>query len=117
MAVALGVGFVPAHKRLDGRLFAGPTTWATSPSDYRGRTVTLGVRDRHLAGDDRVLVVDDWVDSGAQLRALYDVIRRRGAEPVGSAAIVAGCPPGLTAELRLTTLLRADQLSGSGDTA
>lgn len=33
-ATALGVGFVAAHKPADGRLPAGPLTWAQSPPDY-----------------------------------------------------------------------------------
>ena len=41
-ATALGVGFVAAHKPGDGRLPAGPLTWAQSPPDYRGRRVDLG---------------------------------------------------------------------------
>ena len=43
-ATALGVGFVAAHKPADGRLPAGPLTWAQSPPDYRGRRVDLAVR-------------------------------------------------------------------------
>ncbi|MFB9234763.1 phosphoribosyltransferase family protein [Plantactinospora siamensis] len=109
-AVALGVGFVPAHKHRDGRTVAGPTTWARTPPDHRGRTLSLGVRDGRLGPGDRVLLVDDWVETGAQLTALYEAIRRRGAEPVGASAVVAGCPPELARSLNLTWLLHADDL-------
>ncbi len=47
-----------------------------------GPAVDLAVRDRHLGPGDRVLVVDDWVRTGAQLHALYRHLRgarRRGA--------------------------------------
>jgi adenine phosphoribosyltransferase len=111
VAVALGVGFVSAYKRADDRLIAEPATWAETEPDYRGRVLTLGVRDRHLGPGDRVLVVDDWVATGAQLRALYRVIVMRGAEPVGTAAVVADCAPELATELRLRTLLTAADIS------
>lgn len=110
VAVALGTGYVPAYKDEGDRRLAGATTWAATPPDYRGRTLRLGVRDRHLGPGDRVLVVDDWVATGAQLRALYDVVRARGAVTVGAAAIVAACPPNVTAALGLRTLLTPDDL-------
>lgn len=109
-ATALGVGFVPAHKTGDGRLPPGPLTWAQSPPDFRGRRVDLAVRDRHLGPGDRVLVVDDWIATGAQVRALYDICAARGAEPAGTAAVVRGCAPELAAELRVTALLDAADL-------
>jgi adenine phosphoribosyltransferase len=167
VAVALGVGFVPAHKGApvpdgaphdhlpggtaprehvpdgtvrpggtaqpdhgiaasyagaDGRRIAEPTAWARTAPDYRGRSLALGVRHRHLAPGDRVLVVDDWVSTGAQIRALHRLITVCGASLAGTAAVVADCPPELTRELRLRALLDpadiepgargADQVSG-----
>ncbi|WP_204035284.1 phosphoribosyltransferase [Micromonospora qiuiae] len=109
-ATALGVGFVAAHKPGDGRLPAGPLTWAQSPPDFRGRRVDLAVRDQHLGPDDRVLVVDDWVATAAQVRALYDICAARGAEPIGTSTIVLGCPPALAADLRIHALLTATDL-------
>jgi len=109
-ATALGVGFTAAHKPGDGRLPAGSLTWAQSPPDYRGRRVDLAVRDRHIGPDDRVLVVDDWVRTGAQLRALYDICAARGAEVLGSAVVALDCPPEVEAELRITALIRAADL-------
>ncbi|WP_089011831.1 phosphoribosyltransferase family protein [Micromonospora inositola] len=109
-ATALGVGFVPAYKTGDGRLPAGAVSWAQSPPDFRGRRVTLGIRDRHLGPGDRVLLVDDWVATGAQLRALHDLCAARGAEVVGTAAVVADCPPEVTAELGVRALVDAARL-------
>lgn len=114
VAVALGAGFVPVHKHGrtgdDHRRVAGPTTWADTGPDHRGRVLRLGVRYERLGPGDRVLVVDDWVTSGAQLRTLYQLIAARGAQPVGAAAVVSDCPPELARELRLIALLDADQL-------
>ena len=91
-------------------------TWAPTPPDYRGRQLRLGVRSRHLAPGDRVLVVDDWVATGAQVRALYDVARALGATPVGCAAIVADCPRPVAAELSIRSLLLSSLLSSAPDT-
>ncbi|ROT34329.1 phosphoribosyltransferase family protein [Micromonospora sp. HM5-17] len=110
VAGALGVGFVPAHKHSGDRRIAEPTTWAWTGIDSRGRRLALGVRDRHLGPGDRVLVVDDWVASGAQLRALYEVVAARGGTVLGASAIVADCPPETARELRLVSLLTADDL-------
>ncbi|MGN9774990.1 phosphoribosyltransferase family protein [Micromonospora sp. H33] len=104
-ATALGVGFVAAHKPGDGRLPAGALTWAQSPPDFRGRRVDLAVRDRHLGPGDRVLVVDDWVATAAQVRALYEICAARGARAVGTATVVADCPPEVATELRIRSLL------------
>lgn len=111
VATALGVGFVPAVKSVDGRHIAEPTTWAQTPPDYRGRAVRLGIRDRHLGPGDRVLVVDDWVATGAQVHALYELIAARGAEAIGTAAVVADCPPWLAARLRVRSLLTGEDLA------
>jgi adenine phosphoribosyltransferase len=111
VAVELGAGFVPAVKGGDGRAVAEPTTWVRTRPDYRSRSVALGVRDRHLNPGDRALVVDDWVASGAQVRALYEVIAARGAEAVGTAAIVVDCSPALAVELRIRGLATGDDLS------
>jgi adenine phosphoribosyltransferase len=110
VAVALGLGFVPAYKDTSDRRMAEPTTWAWTPPDYRGRVLALGVRDRHLGPGDRALVVDDWVASGAQVTALYEVIAARGAEPVGASVIVADCPPEVAQRLRLHGLLTPAEL-------
>ncbi|MEW2384119.1 phosphoribosyltransferase [Micromonospora sp. NPDC047707] len=110
-ATALGVGFLPAHKPGDGRLPAGPLTWAQSPPDFRGRRVDLAVRERHLGRDDRVLVVDDWVATGAQVRALYDICAARGAETLGTSAVVVDCPPEVASELRVRGLVAGADLA------
>ncbi|MBY8875581.1 phosphoribosyltransferase [Micromonospora sp. PLK6-60] len=109
-ATALGVGFAPAYKAGDGRLPAGPVSWAQSRPDFRGRRVRLGVRDHDLRPGDRVLVVDDWLTTGAQVRATHAICAARGAEVLGTAVVVRDCPPETAAELRLHALLDAARL-------
>jgi adenine phosphoribosyltransferase len=111
VAAALGVGFVAAHKAGADRQIAEPVTWARTSLDYRGRSLSLGLRSRHVGPGDRVLVVDDWVTTGAQVRALYEVIGARGGVVVGCAAVVADCGDELAAELRIRSLLTSDALA------
>ncbi|MDG4822273.1 phosphoribosyltransferase family protein [Asanoa sp. WMMD1127] len=110
VAVALGVGFAPAVKDGGDRRLVDRVTWARTPPDYRGRELRLGVRERQIRPSDRVLVVDDWVATGAQVRALYEVVAARGATAVGCAAIVDAAPPSLARSLRLRSLLTAADL-------
>lgn len=110
VAVALGAGFVCGLKEGADRQIAEPVTWARTAADYRGRTLGIGVLSRHIGLGDRVLVVDDWVSTGAQVRALYEVVRVLGGSPVGCAAIVADCPADVVAELRLRSLLTSASL-------
>jgi adenine phosphoribosyltransferase len=114
VAVALGAGFLPAVKDGGDRRLPDALTWAQTPPDYRGRQLRLGVRSRHLGPGDRVLVVDDWVATGAQVRALYEVIAACGAEAVGCAAVVSACAPSAVDTLRLRFLLAADGLPVDG---
>ncbi|WP_328341552.1 phosphoribosyltransferase [Micromonospora sp. NBC_00421] len=109
-ATALGVGFVPAHKPGDGRLPAAPLTWARSPPDFRGRRVDLAVRDDRLGAGDRVLMVDDWVATGAQVRAVRDLCVARGARWIGVAAVVVDLPTPVATELGVRGLLTTDDL-------
>lgn len=110
VAVALGVGFVPAYKNVGDRRIADRTVWAATGPDYRQRRLVLGFRERHVRAGDRVLLVDDWVDTGAQLLALHGLVIAQGAEPVGAAAIVADCPLAVRQHLRLRALLTPDDL-------
>jgi adenine phosphoribosyltransferase len=88
VARALGVGFVEAY-RAGARLpIAEPMTWADVPADHRGLPQRLGVRSHLIGPADRVLIVDDWVYTGAQVRALVEVVETLGATPVGAAVIV-----------------------------
>ncbi|MFC0530344.1 phosphoribosyltransferase family protein [Phytohabitans kaempferiae] len=110
-AAALGTGFVPGLKEGADRQIAEPVTWARTAPDYRRRTLGLGVRSRHIGPGDRVLVVDDWVTTGAQVRALYEVVHTLGATAVGCAAVVDDCGAKVAAKLGVRSLLTSDALA------
>jgi adenine phosphoribosyltransferase len=88
VAAAIGAGFVEAYRAGVRRPIAEPMTWVDVPADHRGDRQLLGVRTRLIAPSDRVLVVDDWAATGAQSRALTELITRLGATPIGTAVIV-----------------------------
>ncbi|MEV0896977.1 phosphoribosyltransferase [Actinoplanes sp. NPDC049802] len=102
VARALGVGFVEAYRAGARRAIAEPMIWADVPADHRGETQRLGIRRDLVAGTDRALVVDDWAATGAQARGLRDLL---GATYVGTAVIVDECPPEVSAELTIKSLL------------
>lgn len=107
VARALGVGFVEAYRAGARRPIAEPMIWAEVPADHRGEIQHLGVRDRLISVDDRVLVVDDWAATGAQARGLRNLF---GDRYLGAAVIVDECPPTVTAELRIRSLLTGADL-------
>jgi adenine phosphoribosyltransferase len=107
VARALGVGFIEAYRAGARRAIAEPMIWAEIPADHRGDAQHLGVRRRLLADDDRVLVVDDWASTGAQARGLRELVGKRY---LGTAAIVDECPPAVTAELTIRSLLTGADL-------
>lgn len=112
VARALGVGFVEAYKNDRGRVADRMLSGTTSP-DHRGRTITLRVRARLLSTTDRVLVVDDWVTTGAQLALLRRLVTEVGAEYAGAAVIVDDCPAAVAADLGVRSLLRRRDLDAA----
>jgi len=109
VAQALGIGFVEAYKDGRGHVADRMLRRRTSP-DYRGRVITLSLRARLLAPTDRAVVVDDWVATGAQLLALRELVSRAGAQYVGAAVVVDGCPTAVAAEVGLRSLLTRHDL-------
>lgn len=87
-AQSVGAGFVGASK--ERRKLADSDKWlvATTPLDYRGRNMELSFPARLVQGSDRVLVVDDWVDTGGQLLAMQKLVELSGARYLGAAVIV-----------------------------
>jgi adenine phosphoribosyltransferase len=113
VATALGAGFVEAYKGDRGRIADRMLRRATRP-DYRGRVITLSIRERLLSAADRVLVVDDWAATGAQLVALRWLIEQTGAEYAGAVVVVDGCPADVRGDVGVTSLLTRAELDAAG---
>jgi adenine phosphoribosyltransferase len=108
VARSLGVGVVllRKHPRPGGAVIA-----ETTGPDWRGRTATFSVHVGHLRASDRVLIVDEWVETGSHAMAAWRLIEQCGATPVGTAAVIDDVRNAeVRASLRLCGLLRADEL-------
>jgi adenine phosphoribosyltransferase len=88
VAMHLGVGFGTIRK--DPKPFVDSDTWivATTPPDYRDRHLAMGARKGIIAPTDRVLAIDDVVDTGSQLLAVQKIVAKVDATWVGASAAV-----------------------------
>jgi adenine phosphoribosyltransferase len=66
VALALDVGFVEVRKNRTPSSDSDAWLQRTTPPDYRDRHLTLGFRKSLLKSSDRVLLIDDWIDTGGQ---------------------------------------------------
>jgi adenine phosphoribosyltransferase len=89
-AIELGVGFVPIRK--GGGILPGPKAVVETSADYRGGPQTLRLQRAALTDGDRVLLVDDWIETGSQAAGASTVVEECGATFLGVAAIVDQLP-------------------------
>ena len=83
LALKLGVGFVPVRK--GGKLPV--QNERTTYRDYSGVEKTFELRADPWPPGTRVLLVDDWIETGATAKAAVELIERAGGVVVGIAAI------------------------------
>lgn len=111
VALSLNVGFVEIQK--DRKRPLAPTEMllrSTTPPDYdqRGLVLTL---NRHLLGPpDRVLLVDEWIATGAQATAARDLIEAAEAKWVGVSVVLDDIPSDVRRRLNVRSLLRKHEL-------
>jgi len=110
VAQSLGVGFVQAYKDVRGGDLADGMYIRLTPPDYKNRVLALSVRRRLIPAGARVLIVDDWIETGGQADALVRIIADAGADLVGVAALVDSSQTGTRARLGVRSLLRIEQL-------
>ncbi len=106
-ASALGVGLVLARK--PGSIHPGDNATTTSDPDWRGRRITFEV-SRILGSSDRVLLVDDWIETGNQADAVRRAVELCGAKLVGMSVIVDQTTPSKRELLCVQSLVRATEL-------
>jgi adenine phosphoribosyltransferase len=111
VATALGAGFV-AVRKAEG-LFPGPKVERVTESpDYRGQIHRLRMQSAAVSAGDRVLVVDDWVETGNQAVAVASMIAECGASLIGVSVVVDQLTDERRAQLgRVHSLVRADDLN------
>ena len=86
VAVRLGAGFVAVRK--PGSIHPGPKAVQLSEPDWRGRRLRYEVQRAALTEADRVLLVDDWAETGSQALAARALIAACGATWAGVSLLV-----------------------------
>ena len=81
IAVRLKKGFVPIRK--GGKLPV--QTDVARFVDYTGQEKSLELRVGAIQPRTRVLVVDEWVETGAQVRAAIELLEKQGGVVIGVA--------------------------------
>ncbi len=111
VAVSLGVGFVEIRK--DRKRPLEPTEMlfrSTTPPDYRDRGLVLTLNRHVLGPTDRVLLVDEWMATGAQATAARDLVEASEATWVGAAIILDDVASEPRRRLNVRSLLRKHEL-------
>jgi adenine phosphoribosyltransferase len=108
VARELETGLVLVRKQ--GSHHPGASLQVQTAPDWRGRQLLLRLHPDALRPTDRVLVVDDWIETGSQAAAIQTLITRCGAQPVGVAALVDDTTPPTRRRLNLHGLLRTAEL-------
>ena len=83
LATRLKVGFLPIRKA--GKLCV--ETDSVTFTNYSGRTQSMEMRLPAFGKGTKVLVVDQWVETGGTMNAAIDLVRRQGGIVAGLAAI------------------------------
>jgi adenine phosphoribosyltransferase len=91
MAIHLHKGFIPIRK--GGKLPVAVDT--VEFVDYSGQSKTLELRQGGLPVGARVLVVDEWLETGAQAQAAVRLVEEVGGVVAGIAAINMDDNPGV----------------------
>jgi len=113
VARAMGVGLVLARK--PGAVHPGSERARGSAVDWRRNEVDLRVSRNAVSADDRVLIVDDWIETGNQAVTAVELIRRLGADVVGVSVLVDGCTPEVRELVRVVGLVRDSDLPSDGN--
>jgi adenine phosphoribosyltransferase len=111
VATHLGIGMVELRK--DPSPAADSDRWliAHTPPDYRDRNLRLGARKDHLNAGERVLLVDDWIQTGGQATGARAIVEQSGATWCGVAVIVDGLSDSrLRRDLDLRSLVNVREL-------
>ena len=112
VAVTLGVGFVPIRKC--GAIHPGPKVTARAAVDWRGNEPELALQRAAVSAKDRVLVVDDWIETGSQAFAARKLIEGCGGQWVGLSVLVDQSTPAMRQSLKpFAAVVRAESLPPS----
>ena len=86
MARVLNVGFIPLRKA-DKLPYPKEMLFSQKYVDYSDKEKTLEIRKGHVTVDDRILIVDEWVETGVSLHCCISLLEKLGCIIVGLATI------------------------------
>lgn len=109
VAQAADTGFVEIRKDLKGTTDSNVLIRRTPP-DYKSRDLRLTLKRGLIEPGARVLLVDDWIETGAQAQAARSLIEDAGGIWIGAATIVDQLPAGTRRNLGVRGLIRAAEL-------
>ncbi|WUT01070.1 phosphoribosyltransferase family protein [Streptomyces sp. NBC_00708] len=108
VAVELGVGFVAVRKG-EG-IFPGDKVTRRSDPDYRGTRQELRLQRAAVGPGDRVLLVDDWIETGSQASAVRSMVEECGGQWAGCSVVVDQTAPARRADLGVRSIVTAAEL-------
>jgi len=83
LATRLGVGFLPIRKA--GKLCVN--TESATFSNYSGRTQDMEMRKPAFAAGTKVLLVDQWIETGGTMDGAIRLVQQQGGKVAGLVAI------------------------------
>jgi adenine phosphoribosyltransferase len=86
VALELEAGFVAVRK--PGAIHPGPKAELTAPPDWRGLETVLRLQRHVVDAGDRILVVDDWAETGSKALTVRALIEQCGGRYVGLSLLV-----------------------------
>jgi adenine phosphoribosyltransferase len=109
-AVELGVGFIGVRKT--SSVLAGDKEELRTTPDWRGVEEVLRLQRHVIAPGDRVLVVDDWAETGAKAVAARALIERCGGRYCGLSLLVNQLPEDVQTTLEpIAFIVRAEDVA------
>jgi adenine phosphoribosyltransferase len=111
VALELGAGFV-AVRRPGGR-HPGPKAELTAPPDWRGEQTIMRLQRHVIQPADRLLVVDDWAETGSKAMTTRRLIEACGGIYVGLSLLVDQLQPEIREQLApVAAVARAEDVRG-----
>jgi adenine phosphoribosyltransferase len=98
VALELEAGFVAIRK--PGGMHPGPKVELVAPQDWLGNETTLRLQRHVVRAGERVLVVDDWAETGSKALTTRRLLEECGAVYAGLSLLVDQLPGDVRAELQ-----------------
>ena len=108
VARELGVGLILARK--PGSIHPGAAARKATTPDWRGQHVELRVARDAITRSDRLVLADDWIETGSQARTVASLIESLGGALIGVTVVVDDTTEAVRDELQVVGLVRSEEL-------